>query len=150
MIRYVLAGLCALAGAAALIASAFWDWTGHREGKVIPVSQLWEGLGANSTGLAGSLFVPLAAAAVLALAGLLMRTRLVLAFGGLIGLATAGAFLIQQWRLKDGLNHLYQGWTNAGGGAALLIAAAILLPGRRAQTLPDAPERGQNTTVRSE
>jgi hypothetical protein len=131
LIRYTAAVLCALAGATALVLSTFGDWTDRQDGSDIPLSALWEGLGEGTAGFAESLFVPLAIAAALALAGVATRIRLVVALAGLIGLTTAGLFLLQQSRTEATFDHLHQGWTNATGGAALLIIAAVLLPRRR-------------------
>ncbi|WP_228003122.1 hypothetical protein [Nocardia australiensis] len=134
MIRYVSAVLCVLAGATALVLSAFGDWIGDRDGKDIPLSDLWSGLGSQTVGLATSLFVPLVIAAALAVLGALTRLRLVLALAALIGLATAGMFMLQQGRTDSGFDHFHQGWTNAGGGALLLIVATAVLPSQRRAT----------------
>ncbi|TDV43082.1 hypothetical protein [Actinophytocola oryzae] len=135
-VRLVAAVLCSLAGATALVSSAFGEWADRRDGIDIPLDALWQRLGSDATEPLASLFVPLAVAAVLALVGVGTGVRVVVALAMLVGLATAGLFLLEQSRGATAFDQFHQGLTNAAGGTLLLFVSVLLLPGRAYRSVP--------------
>jgi hypothetical protein len=140
MLRNILGSIIALAGATAAVLSPFRAWYDGRHGSDFRVENLFSGLTPAHSVLLGSVFLPLAFAALLTLAAILFRSRAVMTVSGLLVLATAVLWLIQRSRLPAGLN------TNSVGpglayvliGAALLLLAAVVMRGRRPHRVPDA------------
>ncbi|MFE5736959.1 hypothetical protein [Streptomyces celluloflavus] len=127
-----------LVGGAALVASAFQPWYRGRDPRSVPVTDLITGLHDGGTAaLATSMLLPLALAAALALLGLGLRSRAVLAVSALLGLATGGLFLVQQIQAVPSdafhFTDLRQGLFNAVGGAVFLVIAMAVLPSRESR-----------------
>ncbi len=89
MVRNVFGSLMALIGAAAVVWSPFRAWYDGRHGRDVRVDDLFGGLDGGrgvEVGLLRSLFLPMACAALIVLVGLLLRSRPLVALGGLVAL----------------------------------------------------------------
>ncbi|TRV71680.1 hypothetical protein FKN01_31445 [Streptomyces sp. 130] len=127
--------LLALAGAAALVLSAFQPWYEGREPREVELTDLFTGLGPETaSGTGSSMLVLLAGAAAVAVLGLLLRSRAVLAAACLAGLATGVLWTVQQIRavapVAFEVTDVQRGLWNAGGGVLALMIAALVLPPR--------------------
>ncbi len=82
MIRNILGSLVALAGAASAVLSPFRDWYAGRAGQDYRVRDLFEGITGTESGVLVSILLPFLFAALLVVAGVLVRSRIVVAFAG--------------------------------------------------------------------
>lgn len=127
--------LLVLASAVTAVWSAFVPWYGARSGTDIRLRDLFGGLTpATSATTIGSLLVPLALSAVLALAGIAVRRRRLWALGGLVAVATAVLWVARQAQTATGLHSGAVGggpWTALGAGVGMCCAAAVATPRRR-------------------
>ncbi|MFE9838640.1 hypothetical protein ACFYP4_26395 [Streptomyces sp. NPDC005551] len=146
MVRNVLGSVLALLGAAAAVWSPFRAWYGGRHGRYYRVGDLFSGAGVGDAraGLFASLFLPLLAAAVLAVIGVLLRSRLLVALAGVVVLGFAVLWMVRVGQAESGLtvdsdgNGLGTGVAAALAGGALLLLGAAVMRGRRERmaTLP--------------
>ncbi|WP_329132882.1 hypothetical protein OG552_14355 [Streptomyces sp. NBC_01476] len=138
MVRSFLGSLLALAGAAVAVWSPFLRWYGRRRGADIRVNDLFTGVGVTPRDAAvlGSLFLPMAFAALLALLGVLMRSRMIPALAGALVLGVTVLWMVRQAQFSGSLtaggDGLDTGVASAVAGGLLLFAAAYLTPGQRA------------------
>ncbi|MFG3497214.1 hypothetical protein [Streptomyces sp. NPDC047928] len=139
MARTTVASLLGLAGAAALVLSAFQPWYENRDPRSVPAQDLFTGLDdAAAAGAAGplwtSMLLPLAAAAAIGVLALIARSKVLLALAGLVALATGVLWVVQQAvhvaPVSFGFTDLERGLWNAAGGVLLLLIATAVLPGR--------------------
>ncbi|WP_138905416.1 hypothetical protein [Streptomyces albidochromogenes] len=137
MIRNVLGWILALAGAAAAVLSPFRTWYDGRLGRDYRIGDLFGGITDSEAAVLGSLLLPFAFAALLTLAGLLLRSRTAVALAGIVVLAFTVLWMVRVGQARDGLTvdtdgtGLDVGVALALGGGVLLLLAAVLLPGRR-------------------
>ncbi|GFM98702.1 hypothetical protein Sfulv_35130 [Streptomyces fulvorobeus] len=88
----------------------------------------------------GSLLPPFLIAALVALVGVVLRSRLVVAFAGLVVLGLTVLWMVRQGQEANGLtvggdgSALRDGVALAGAGGLLLLLGAALMPGRRARS----------------
>ncbi|MFJ4410027.1 hypothetical protein [Streptomyces sp. NPDC088910] len=136
MFRTVVGSLLALIGAAGAVWSPFRAWYGGRHGSGIRVDDLFTGVGVtpDKAALLGSLFLPMAFAALLTLLGVLLRSRLTLALAALLVLGITILWMVRQGQasgsLTAGGNGLDYGVATAFASGLLLLLAAAVLPGR--------------------
>lgn len=136
MFRTMLGSLLALAGAVVAVWSPFRAWYGGRHGSDIRVDDLFTDVGVTPHGAAllGSLFLPMAFAALLTVLGLLLRSRLVVAIAGVIVLGVTVLWMVRQAQFSHSLtaggDGMDTGVAFAVLGGLLLIAAAFVLPDR--------------------
>ncbi|MFD7107240.1 hypothetical protein [Streptomyces celluloflavus] len=141
--RNVLGSVIALIGAAAAVWSPFRPWYDGRHGRDVPIQDLFNGLTGNSAPLLGSLFLPMAFAALLTLLGVALRSRLLVGFAALVVLGFTILWMVRQGQaageLTAGTGGLGVGAANAlGGGAVMLLGALIMRGGgRRSRERPD-------------
>jgi hypothetical protein len=136
MVRGILGSLLVLVGAAAAVWSPFRAWYGGRHGSDIRVDDLFTGVGVtpHDAALFGSLFLPMLFAAVLAVLGLVLRSRPVVAAAGVIVLGFTILWMVRQAQFSGSLtaggDGLDTGVALAVAGGVLLLLAAWILPGR--------------------
>lgn len=135
MVRNLLGSLLALVAAAAAAWSPFQHWYGARPGRTYLLGDLFGGLTGSQAALWSGLFVPLLAAAVLVLLAVLLRSRLLVAFSGLVVLGFTVLWLVQQ-SFESGPFTAAGGALGPGVGLALgagvlLLVAAMIMRGRR-------------------
>ncbi|MGA4849542.1 hypothetical protein ACOBQB_26000 [Streptomyces sp. G5(2025)] len=138
MVRNVLGTVLALIGATAAVWSPFRAWYDGRLGRHFRLSELFSGGGitAAHAELFASLFLPFAFAALVTLAGLLLRSRLPVAFAGVVVLGFTVLWMVRQGQAAGSLSvsgdgsGLGLGVLGALGGGILLLLAAALMAGR--------------------
>jgi hypothetical protein len=124
--RTLIAIVATLAGAAAAVYSTFLPWYRERQGRHIPLSDLWNGVTANTTDMISSLFTPIVIAVALVLFGLIIGRRWVMAIGTIIAVAVFAVFLGQQLHSADALaSQFKQGFWDAGGAVLLMLIGSI-------------------------
>ncbi|MEU8957438.1 hypothetical protein AB0C93_24395 [Streptomyces sp. NPDC048518] len=138
MVRNVLGSVLALVGATAAVWSPFRAWYDGRHGRDFRIGDLFSGGGVTDAGaeLFGSLFLPFAVAALLTLAGLLLRSRLLVAVAGVLVLGFTVLWMVRQGQAEGSLSvagdgsGLGQGVLGAFGGGVLLLLGAAVMSGR--------------------
>jgi hypothetical protein len=123
--RTLIAIVATVAGVGAVIYSTFLPWYGERQGRFIPLSDLWNGVTPNTTDMVSSLFVPVVLAGALVLLGLIIGRRWVMAIGTLIAVAVFAVFLGQQLQSQALASQFKQGFWDAGGGVLLMLIGSI-------------------------
>ncbi|MEV6104061.1 hypothetical protein AB0M28_04995 [Streptomyces sp. NPDC051940] len=137
--RLFVGSVLALLGAAAAVYSPFRPWYDGRLGQHYAVDDLFDGITDARSSLIGSIFLIMLAAAVVAVLGVLRRSRLVIGVAGLIVLGTLLLWMIRQGQISDGLSitttgdGLGAGVAYAFGAAALMLLGAGVL-GRQSRT----------------
>jgi hypothetical protein len=119
--RTLIAILATVAGAAAVVYSTFLPWYRDRQGRFIPLNELWNGVTTTTTDMVNSLFVPMVLAAALVLVGLAIGKRWLMVIGTIIALAVFVAFLGQQLQSEALASQFRQGFWGAAGGVLLLL-----------------------------
>ncbi|MCM2419918.1 MULTISPECIES: hypothetical protein [unclassified Streptomyces] len=135
MIRNVFGSLIALLGAAAAVWSPFRAWYDGRHGSEIRIEDLFNGITTDRAAVMGSLFLPMLFATLITLLGILLRSRLLVAFSGVLVLGFTILWMVRQGMaagsLTAGGDGLGIGVANALGGGALLLIGAATMSGRR-------------------
>ncbi|MFF1448537.1 hypothetical protein ACFVYF_10340 [Streptomyces sp. NPDC058274] len=160
MVRNVLGSVLALIGAAAAVWSPFRAWYDGRLGRYYRLGDLFSGSGVTDVraALFGSVLLPFVVAAVVTLAGILLRSRSLVALAGVIVLAFTVLWMVRVGQAESGLtvdsngNGLGVGVATAFGGGVLLLIAAVLMRGRGGGRLgrdrrlrPAEPEPGDRS-----
>ncbi|MFD8686904.1 hypothetical protein [Streptomyces sp. NPDC059651] len=136
MIRNVLGSFVALLGAAAAVLSPFRDWYDGRLGRYYGVDDLFTGVTAAHPGVLGSILLPFLFAAVLAVVGVVLRFRPMVALAGVLVLGFTVLWMVRQGQAEGSLtvagdgSGLQQGVASAAGGGVLLLLGAALMSGR--------------------
>ncbi|MGQ4484592.1 hypothetical protein LRE75_20060 [Streptomyces sp. 372A] len=156
MIRNVLGAVLALAGAAAAVLSPFRDWYDGRLGRHYRLGDLFTGTGAAGTqsgGLFGSLWLPFLCAAVVAVLGVVLRSRALVAVAGVVVLGFTVLWMVRVFQVTDSLavagdgSGLDVGVALAGGGGVLMLLGAGVMSGRRRRVRRyDAPDSADPDT----
>ncbi|TCO58471.1 hypothetical protein [Actinocrispum wychmicini] len=123
--RTLIAILASVAGSAAVMYGMFQPWYRDREGRQIPLSDLWNGVTTNTTGMFGSLFVGTLLAVLLLLFGLIIGRKWVMAIGTLVALAVISVFLGQQLHSEALASQFKQGFWDAAAGVLLMLIGSI-------------------------
>lgn len=140
MIRNVLGAIVALIGAAAAVLSPFRDWYDGRLGRSYRLGDLFTGTGvtgAHPGGLFTSLWLPFLCAAVVAVVGVVLRSRLLVALAGVVVLGFTVLWMVRQGQVNGSLavasdgSGLQTGVASAAAGGVLLLLGAALMSGRR-------------------
>ncbi|MEV0746344.1 hypothetical protein AB0I75_14205 [Streptomyces sp. NPDC050273] len=150
MIRNVLGSIVALLGAAAAVLSPFRDWYDGRLGRYYGVDDLFTGVTAARPGVLGSILLPFLFAAVLAVVGVVLRFRPLVALAGVLVLGFTVLWMVRQGQAAGSLtvagdgSGLQLGVAGAAGGGVLLLLGAALMSGRgrgRDRGLAGRPDR---------
>ncbi|WP_143446586.1 hypothetical protein [Kibdelosporangium aridum] len=128
--RMVIAIVATVAGAAAVVYSTFLPWYRDRQGRQIPLNELWNGVTATTTDMVNSLFVPIVVAVALAMLGLIIGRRWLMALGAFLAVVVFAVFLGQQMQVEAFASQFRQGFWNTAGGCVLLLIGAITRPSR--------------------
>lgn len=137
MIRNAIGAVLALVGAAAVVWSPFHAWYDGRLGRHYGVGDLFEGITPDRADLWASLLLPLAFAALVALVGLVLRSRSAVALAGLVALGFTVLWIVRQGQAAGSLvvsgdgKGLGPGTGLALGGGLVLLLAAVVMAGRR-------------------
>ncbi|MET9094518.1 hypothetical protein ABZX72_20775 [Streptomyces cyaneofuscatus] len=136
MIRNILGSLVALAGAACAVLSPFRDWYDGRAGQDYRVRDLFEGITATESGVLVSILLPFLFAALLVIAGVVLRSRIAVALAGLVVLGFTILWMVRQGQAAGSLTvggdgaGLQVGVVNALAGGVLMLIGALLMRGR--------------------
>ncbi|MDX3505021.1 hypothetical protein PV689_24155 [Streptomyces sp. ATCC51928] len=139
MIRNILGSVVALAGAASAVLSPFRDWYAGRAGHEYRVRDLFEGITATESGVLVSILLPFLVAALLVIVGVVLRSRLVVAFAGAVVLGFTILWMVRQGQAAGSLvvggdgAGLQVGVVNALAGGVLMVIGALLMRGRRSR-----------------
>ncbi|MFE7043925.1 hypothetical protein ACFU9X_32205 [Streptomyces atratus] len=149
MVRNVLGSVLALAGAAAAVLSPFRDWYDGRLGRHYRIDELFTGVTGSRPGPLGSIFLAFLFAALLAVVGVVLRSRLLVASAGVVVLGFTVLWMVRQGESMGSLtvagdgSGLQWGVANAVGGAVLLLLGAVVMPGRHGGRRPARGGRDQ-------
>ncbi|BFP53009.1 hypothetical protein SCMC78_28160 [Streptomyces sp. CMC78] len=147
MIRNILGTVVALAGAASAVLSPFRDWYAGRAGHEYRVRDLFEGITATESGVLVSILLPFLVAALLVIVGVVLRSRLVVAFAGVVVLGFTILWMVRQGQAAGSLvvggdgAGLQVGVVNALAGGVLMVIGALLMRGRRSRREREPVER---------
>ncbi|MFF9480752.1 hypothetical protein [Streptomyces sp. NPDC014733] len=135
MVRNVFGSLIALIGATAAVWSPFRPWYDGRPARDVRIEDLFGGIGRASAELLGSVFLPMAVAALLTLVGVALRSRALVALAGLVVLGFTVLWMVRQGQAAGSLTAgprggLGDGVAVAFGGGILLLLAALVMRGR--------------------
>ncbi|GGQ04821.1 hypothetical protein [Streptomyces roseolilacinus] len=137
MIRNVIGAVLALVGSVAAVWSPFRAWYDGRLGRHYEIDDLFGGITSGRADLWTSLLLPMAFAALLALVGLVLRSRAVVALAGVAVLGFTVLWMVRQGQAEGSLTvsgdgrGLGPGTGLALGGGLLLLLAAVVMAGRR-------------------
>ncbi|MFI8852545.1 hypothetical protein [Streptomyces sp. 891-h] len=138
MIRNVIGSLLALLGAAAAVYSPFRPWYGGRPGRDFRIPELFEpgGITSADAALFSGLFVLMLVVAVVAVLGVLFRSRSVVGVAGVLALGFTILWMVRQGQAVGSLSAGNTGGLASGAGLALgsgflLLLASALMTGRR-------------------
>ncbi|MFD9503127.1 hypothetical protein [Streptomyces sp. NPDC060035] len=137
MIRNVLGSVLALLGAAAAVQSPFQNWYDGRLGRDYRIQDLFNGISGTSSSVLGSILLPFLFAALVALVGVVFRSRWVVAVAGLIVLGFTVLWMVRQGQATGSLtvggdgSGLRMGVAQAAAGGVLLVLGALVMSGRR-------------------
>lgn len=127
----MIAIVATVAGAAAVVYSTFLPWYRDRQGRQIPLNELWNGVTATTTDMVNSLFVPIVVAVALAMLGLIIGRRWLMALGAFLAVLVFAVYLGQQMQVEALASQFKQGFWNTAGGCLLLLVGAITRPARK-------------------
>ncbi|MEI7030597.1 hypothetical protein [Streptomyces pratensis] len=136
MIRNVLGALVALAGAAAAVLSPFRDWYAGRQGSDYRVRDLFTGITGTESDVLVSILLPFLVAALLVIAGVVLRSRAAVALAGLLTLGFTILWMVRQGQAAGSLvvdgsgSGLQTGVAAALAGGVLMLIGALLMSGR--------------------
>jgi hypothetical protein len=151
VVRNLLGSVLALAGATAAVWSPFRAWYDGRHGRHYRLGDLFSSGGVTNVPaeLFASLFLPFAGAALVTLAGLLLRSRLLVALAGVIVLGFTVLWLVRVGQAAGSLvisgdagEGLGAGTGLAFGGGLVLLLASVVLRGRGVRAEPEYPPPG--------
>ncbi|GHH68893.1 hypothetical protein GCM10018793_00380 [Streptomyces sulfonofaciens] len=128
MVRNVLGAVIAAAGAAGALWSPFHGWYDGRRGRDYRVVELFtpSGISGHGSGLLSSLFLAFLGAAAVALAGIVLRSRLLVAGAGAVVPGFTILWMVRQGQVHGSLAVESDG-TGLGLGVALALAGGVLL-----------------------
>ncbi|WP_318210758.1 hypothetical protein [Streptomyces sp. SJL17-1] len=154
MIRNIAGSVLALAGATAAVWSPFRAWYDGRHGRDYAIDELFTGITDAKGELIGSLLAPFLFAALLALLGVVLRSRLLVALAGLVVLGFTVLWMVRVGQAEGSLTvggdgtGLGDGVANAFGGGVLLLLGALVMSGRsRPPHHVDRPPRPTHPTL---
>ncbi|MGW6151939.1 hypothetical protein ACWFRM_02225 [Streptomyces sp. NPDC055144] len=152
MVRNVLGSILALLGATAAVSSPFRAWYDGRHGRYYRLGDLFTVAGVTDgrAELFGSLLLPFVVAAAATLIGIVLRSRLLVAFAGVVVLAFTVLWMVRVGQAEgrmvlagDG-SGLGLGVAGAAVGGVLLLLGAAVMSGRhkRQPPLPEYADQG--------
>ncbi|MFD4315213.1 hypothetical protein [Streptomyces sp. NPDC058548] len=136
MIRNIAGSVLALAGATAAVWSPFRAWYDGRHGRDYAIDELFTGITDAKGELLGSMLAPFLFATLLTLLGVVLRSRLLVAFAGLVVLGFTVLWMVRVGQAEGSLTvggdgtGLGDGVANAFGGGVLLLLGALVMSGR--------------------
>ncbi|MCX4675091.1 hypothetical protein OG413_07095 [Streptomyces sp. NBC_01433] len=136
MIRNVLGSVVALIGAAGAVQSPFSEWYNSRLGRDYRVQDLFGGITTTSSGVMVSILLPFMFAALVVIVGVILRSRPLVAFAGVVVLGFTVLWMVRQGQAAGGLtvsgdgSGLRMGVASAAAGGVLILLGSLLMSGR--------------------
>ncbi|MEY9857537.1 hypothetical protein ABH935_003145 [Catenulispora sp. GAS73] len=155
--RNVLGGLLALIGAAATLVSPWQPWYNNRHGSAYKFYEVFgSGITPSGSGVMDSVFLVFLVTAVLAVAGVLLRSRAMVGSAGVVALGFTILWMVRQGQAAGeltvtGANNrgLGSGAAYAFAGGLLMIIGSLMMAGRPTRTVvaerPAAKTADQST-----
>lgn len=133
MTRWMTGALLAVAGATIAVVSVFLQWYGGRDGGDIRLHDLFNTMTPQSSNTLTSILIPMAVAAVLVLAGLIVGWRWLWALAGLVAITTVYLWGLRQAQTPTGLHATLvgAGVPLAFSGGALMLVGSVAAARRR-------------------
>ena len=136
--RNVLGGLLALIGAAATLVSPWQAWYNNRHGSSYKFYEVFgSGVTASRSGIMDSVFLVFLVTAVLAVVGVLLRSRALVGFAGVVALGFTILWMVRQGQAAGELTitgansrGLGSGVAYAFGGGLLMVIGSLMMAGR--------------------
>lgn len=136
--RNVLGGLLVLIGAAATLVSPWQAWYNNRHGSTYKFYEVFgSGISGSGSGVMDSVFLVFLVMAVLAVAGVVLRSRALVAFAGVVAFGFTILWMVRQGQAAGELTitghnnrGLGSGLGYAFGGGLLMIIGSLLMAGR--------------------
>ena len=135
--RNITGAVLAVIGAAATLASPWQSWYAGRNGSTY---KFWEifgtGVTGSRSGIMDSVFLVFLITAILAVAGVLLRSRALVGFAGVVALGFTILWMVRQGQAAGELvittkgTGLGRGVANALGGSVLMLIGAAVMSGR--------------------
>ncbi|MFF1511990.1 hypothetical protein [Streptomyces sp. NPDC058326] len=147
MIRNVAGSVLALVGAAAAVWSPFRAWYDGRHGRDYAIGDLFTGITGDKADVFGSILLPFLFAALLALVGVVLRSRLLVALAGVVVLGFTILWMVQVGQAEGSLtvggdgSGLGDGVAIALCGGVLLLIGALVMAGRHRRRRVDRHPR---------
>lgn len=147
--RNLLGSLLALIGAAATLVSPWQAWYNNRHGSSYKFYEVFgSGVTPSGSGIMDSVFLVFLITAVLAVAGVLLRSRALVGAAGVIALGFTILWMVRQGQAAGeltvtGANNrgLGSGVAYAFGGGLLMIIGSLMMAGRPKRTVVAEPAR---------
>lgn len=150
--RWMLGALLAVAGAIISVWSVFLTWYANRDGSDIRLWDLFNNSTTVNSDTATSLLLPMAIAAVLVLAGVVVGWRWLWALAGLVVITTVYLWGLRQAQTVPGLHATLvgAGVPLAFSGGALMLLGSVLAASRRRRRAPVAEREREREHVSPE
>ena len=141
--RNVLGGLLALIGAAATLVSPWQPWYNNRHGSSYKFYEVFgSGVTPSGSGIMDSVFLVFLVMAVLAVVGVLLRSRAMVGFAGVVAFGFTILWMVRQGQAAGeltitGANNrgLGSGVAYAFAGGLLMIIGSLMMAGRPRRTV---------------
>lgn len=154
--RNVLGGILALIGAAATLISPWQAWYNGRHGSGYKFYEVFgSGVTASGSGVMDSVFLVFLIMAVIAVVGVLLRSRALVGFAGVVALGFTILWMVRQGQAAGELTvtgsndrGLGSGVAYAFGGGLLMVIGSLVMTGRPRRAVV-AETAGARTTDQS-
>ncbi|MEO3841121.1 MULTISPECIES: hypothetical protein [unclassified Streptomyces] len=154
--RYIVGSVLVLAGVVGVVWSVWRPWYNGRDGRFYALGSVFDGISETRAQLFGSIFLPFAVAALVAVYGTLTRSRRLVILAALLVLFITALWMLRQSQLVGGLKVSTDGTGLDVGTANAVIGAALMLVGvgvwgkqRRRPLTPPAEEPEPEPRLRS-
>ncbi|MEO3765725.1 hypothetical protein [Streptomyces sp. B5E4] len=127
--RYIVGSVLVLAGVVGVVWSVWLPWYNGRDGRFYALGSVFDGISDTRAQLFGSIFLPFAFAALVAVYGMLARSRVLVVLAALLVLFITALWMLRQSQLVGGLKVNTDGTGLDVGTANAVIGAALMLIG---------------------
>ncbi|WP_326796505.1 hypothetical protein OG946_14355 [Streptomyces sp. NBC_01808] len=127
--RYVVGSVLVLAGVVGVVWSVWRPWYNGRDGRFYGLGSVFDGISGTRAQLFGSIFLPFAFAALVAIYGTLTRSRRLVVLAALLVLFITALWMLRQSQAVGGLKVSTDGTGLDVGTANAVIGVALMLVG---------------------
>ncbi|AUH42463.1 hypothetical protein [Streptomyces sp. CMB-StM0423] len=154
--RWIAGSVLVLAGVVGVVWSVWRPWYNGRDGRFYGLGSVFDGISGTRAQLFGSIFLPFAVAALVAVYGTLTRSRRLVILAALLVLFITALWMLRQSQAVGGLKVNTDGTGLDVGTANAVIGAALMLVGvgvwgkqQRRPLTPPAEEPAPQPHLRS-